>query len=280
MSTESQSLTKVTYLGHEIYVSAVGTGHAVLFLHGWPTNSRLWQAQVDVLKANYRVITLNWLGFGKSDKPHNYFYTFTQMNEALDAVITSVLGEEESLTIIAHDIGGPAAVLWADKHPNRLRQLILLNTILFPFSTPLDKVSQFSFKIPLLNKLLVSNAYLKQLMKTLTQSKDKATNERIAEVLNWPEGLSGTLKLKTIRDSVEHGRHHELPTLSSKLARLGVKKHLIIARHDPLCYAHMKRMQKIYPEIPCLFVEKCGHYIPLDKPEALNRLLVQMLNHD
>ena len=220
MPSQNQSHNEVTYQKHKIHVSVVGTGHAVLLLHGWPTNSQLWQEQVDFLKSTHRVITFDWLGFGRSDKPRGHPYTFTTMRDILGAVVADLVGDQELVTIIAHDIGGPPAILWSHQHKDRVRQLILLNTILYPLSTPLDRLSHAAFKIPILNGFLVSSAYLKNLMRTLTKSKGRLVSRRIANVLDWSENLTPATKLRTIVEPTEYGRQHEVLTLASKLAHL------------------------------------------------------------
>lgn len=270
----------VKYLDYQIKVYTEGKGEILLFLHGWPTNSRLWKSQIDRFKATYRVVTIDWLGFGQSDKPDHHVYTFARKKEMLDVVLADLLEDNELINIIAHDIGGPPAVLWAHEHQDQVKRLILLNTIVFPFSTFLDKISHTSFGIPLLNKLLVSNFYLKNLMKSLTKSKGKEVNKRISAVLDWHEDLSGKIKLKAILEPMNEGRRNELLSLEAKLKQLRAQKYLIIAREDPLCYAHMRKLKNNNPDLPSFVIDNCGHYLPFDKPNALNGILLEILEND
>lgn len=118
-----------------------GNGEVIIFLHGWPTNSRLWKSQVETLKTDYKVITLDWLGFGKSDKPTENKYTFTKKKEILDVVLSVLLKRHEKVTIVAHDIGGPPAII-------------------YPFKTITDALSEILLSIPIdkpnaLNEILI-----------------------------------------------------------------------------------------------------------------------------
>ena len=183
----------IAFQNHRINFYTSGRGEVLLFLHGWPTNSRLWNAQVDALKTNYKVVTMDWLGFGKSDKPNDHLYTFIKKKEILDVLIKAVLGKDKKLTIIAHDLGGPPAILWAYENQERVKRLVLLNTIIYPFSTSLDKTSHLFFGIPLIGEMLVSHFGLKTLMKTLTKSKNRIVNYNIDEILNWHDNLSSQL---------------------------------------------------------------------------------------
>jgi len=254
-----------------------GKGESIVFLHGWPMHSGLWKAQVEHLKADYRVITLDWLGFGQSDKPKDLPYTFTQHKECLDAVLTSVLGEEEKVTLVGHDIGGPPAILWASEHPNRVRRLILLNTVVYLFKTPLDMLSELALETPILRDIFVSRLGLYIVMKILSRNRSKETKERLQEVIRPYKELKSEVKWKTILLPLKVGRQEEMVALSNQFKELKIDKHIIIARKDPLCYAHIKRLSEDNPEVPTHFIEHSGHFISIDRPKELNKVLTEIL---
>ncbi|GAU69297.1 putative 2-hydroxy-6-oxo-7-methylocta-2,4-dienoate hydrolase [Streptomyces sp. NBRC 110611] len=58
-----------TVNGIRMHYTDEGTGTPVLFLHGWGTSGRAWDAQVADLGADHRVVTLDWRGCGRSDHP-------------------------------------------------------------------------------------------------------------------------------------------------------------------------------------------------------------------
>jgi pimeloyl-ACP methyl ester carboxylesterase len=269
----------VSYKNNSIGVFVEGNGAPVLFLHGWPTNSRLWNAQAEALKDNYRVIRPDWLGFGQSAKPNDHHYTFTAMKEILNVIVESLLNKDEKLTIVAHDIGGPPAILWTHENEHRVEKLILLNTVLYPFSTTLDKISHFFFGIPLLNKIPTSRFGLSVMMRLLCKSPAKQTKGRITEILNWHKNLKPVTKLKTILEPLHEGRKNEILNIENLFLALSVKKHLVIAKNDPLCYRHMKVFHKKHPQIPFSYLHHCGHYIPIDKPEELNTVLLSLIDN-
>jgi len=269
--------SSVTYQNHQISCFTAGSGEAIVFLHGWPTNAMLWKAQLDALKTDYKVITLDWLGFGRSDKPADHDYTFTDQKEILNTVLSSLLKKEEQVSIIAHDIGGPPAILWASENEERVKRLILLNTVIFPFSTLLDKVSHYFFDVPVIKDLLVSPFGLRTLMKTLSKSKDTLVKNRIEEVLAAHEKVSNEVRLKTILAPLKAAKQNEFKVLSRKFSSLNNNKYLVIAKEDPLCYKHIKQLSEENPEVPVYDIENCGHFIPIDRPDALNDVLMKIL---
>lgn len=268
----------VKYKNHNIVVHIEGSGEVLVFLHGWPVNSNLWKSQVDFFKDNYKVITFDWLGFGQSDKPVNHHYTFTNKKDILDEVLSSVLKKEEKVTIIAHDVGGPPAILWTSENQGRVNRLIVLNTIVYPFSTALDQLSHVLFKTPVIKNIIMSSFGLKILMNVImTKGGGVAHRNRINEILAVHQDLTTEIKLKTILEPLEQGKKNEFLILAKKYKELKVEKHLIVAKKDSLCYAHVKKLSEENPAVPTHIIENCGHFIPIDKPDFLNEILNKII---
>ncbi len=272
MSTLNQSN------GIHIHCREKGSGPPIIFLHGWPTNSRLWDAQVEALHANYRTITLDWVGFGQSDMPLDYPYTFSQQKEALDTVLSKLLQEDEKVTIVAHDIGGPPAILWAHENQAKVERLILLNTVLYTLKTPFDAFSEILFSTPGIRNLLVSSFGLTNIMRMNTRSRGAALNHRIRTILLAHQTAPASLRWRTITEPMHRGRQHELLSLSNMYRQLAVPKALIIAKEDPLCYAHIRRLSEENPEVPVHHIPNCGHYLAIDRPEEVNAALISILS--
>ncbi len=268
----------IKYKKHNIVAHIEGSGEVLVFLHGWPVNSSLWKNQVDFFKDRYKVITFDWLGFGQSDKPVNHHYTFTNKKEILDEVLSSLLKKGEKVTIVAHDVGGPPAILWTSENQERVNRLIILNTIIYPFSTALDKFSHFAFNLPIINRIIMSSFGLKILMNVImTKSRGVAHRNRINEILAVHDDLTTEIKLKTILEPLEQGKQNEFLILAEKYKELRVDKHLIVAKKDPLCYAHVKKLSEENPAVPTNIIKNCGHFIPMDKPNVLNEILNKII---
>lgn len=252
-----------------------GSGQAIVLLHGWPTNSRLWTSQVEALRDDHKVITFDWLGFGASDKPRDHHYTFTAKKEVLATVLSELLEEGEKVTLVAHDIGGPPAILWASENEERVDRLILLNTILYTFKTKLDAFSEVLLTLPMIKDWFVSPWGLRQVMRTNTRSRGKALNQKIEEILAPYVHVANDIKRKTLQEPMEEGRRNEIKGLSERFGKINAPKYLVMAKQDPLCYAHIKKLSEENPEVPAFTIKNCGHFMPVDRPEALNEVLVR-----
>lgn len=267
----------VNYKSYHIQYYLEGKGELLVFLHGWPVNAALWQAQVDYFKPTNRVLTFDWLGFGGSDHPIDHQYTFTQQKEILDILLEEVLEKGETLTLIGHDIGGPPAILWAHENQARVRRLILLNTVLYPFSTTLDKMSHTLFRMPIYKDIVASQFGLKMVMQTISKHKSAKLGRRFKMILEKNRHIQKKVKLKTILEPLAKGKQEEFNYLTDYYQALEVERYLIMAKHDPLCYAHIKKLAADNPQVPHFLIEDCGHYIALEKPDQLNAALEAIL---
>jgi pimeloyl-ACP methyl ester carboxylesterase len=61
-------MSEIDVEGTALYYEDTGRGRPVLFLHGWGTSGRVWDAQRRAF-ADHRVVTLDWRGCGRSGRP-------------------------------------------------------------------------------------------------------------------------------------------------------------------------------------------------------------------
>lgn len=117
----------VTRGQHRIYAREhPGDDPPIVLMHGFPDNHRLYDRLVPHLSPPRRVITFDFLGWGKSDKPPEYPYTAENQTWDLDAVLEHI--DAKQVVLVAHDASGPPAIDWALHNPERVASLVLLNT--------------------------------------------------------------------------------------------------------------------------------------------------------
>ncbi len=102
-----------------------GADPAIVLMHGFPDNHHLYDRLVPHL-AGRHVVTFDFLGWGESDKPSKYDYTFANQVGDLDAVVNG-LGLDRVLLVV-HDASGPAGINWALDHTDRVAGVVALNT--------------------------------------------------------------------------------------------------------------------------------------------------------
>lgn len=119
-----------------------GDGDPLVMVHGTPTWSFLYRHLIRELSRDHRVIAVDHLGFGLSDKPAHGDYRPQALAHDLAAVIERL--DLQRMTLVLHDFGGPIGLSYALAHPRRVRALVLFNTWMWSLrGTPAERISRF-----------------------------------------------------------------------------------------------------------------------------------------
>jgi pimeloyl-ACP methyl ester carboxylesterase len=88
--------------GHRIHVEEhPGDGPAIVLMHGFPDNRHLYDRLLPFL-AGRRVVTFDFLGWGRSDKPAGYPYTATNQIGEVGAVVDAL--DLDEAVLVAHAV--------------------------------------------------------------------------------------------------------------------------------------------------------------------------------
>jgi haloalkane dehalogenase len=118
--------------GARLHYLDEGQGEPVVMLHGNPTWSFYYRELVRGLRDAYRCVVPDHVGCGLSDKPDDAAYDYTLRRRVEDlASLLDGLGLRERLTLVLHDWGGLIGMAWAQRFPERVGRLVILNTAAF-----------------------------------------------------------------------------------------------------------------------------------------------------
>lgn len=95
-----------TSAGNVFVRSAPGAGPAVLLLHGFPSSSYDFRGVVDRL-GDRAWLTLDFLGFGLSDKPRPHRYSLLEQADIVAQVVADIA--PGPVVLLAHDMGTSVA---------------------------------------------------------------------------------------------------------------------------------------------------------------------------
>ncbi|HET9418202.1 MAG TPA: alpha/beta hydrolase [Chthoniobacterales bacterium] len=112
----------VTIFGVKIHYVDVGAGPTVILLHGLADDLGVWQSIIQTLAAKHRVIALDQVGFGRSDKPLLCYQANTFV-DFLDGFLNELKIDRASL--VGNSLGGWIAAAFELEHPERVERLIL-----------------------------------------------------------------------------------------------------------------------------------------------------------
>ena len=102
-------------------------GEVIVCLHGEPTWGYLYRNFIPALARHYRVIVPDHMGFGKSETPQDRIYTLQSHVENLTALVQDL--DLNAVTFVCQDWGGPMTGAFTIRHPDRVKRLVLMNTL-------------------------------------------------------------------------------------------------------------------------------------------------------
>ena len=105
---------------------APGDGPAVVLMHGFPDDQRIYARLLPLLSPR-RAVSFDFLGYGRSDRSDTAGFTPEDHTAQITAVLDAL--DIPEAVLVGHDASGPDAVFYALAHPERVAHLALLNTV-------------------------------------------------------------------------------------------------------------------------------------------------------
>jgi haloalkane dehalogenase len=115
--------------GSQMHYVEKGAGDPILFLHGQPTSSYLWRNIMPHVEKQGRVVAPDNIGFGKSDQPP-LDYVFADHYRYIEGFIEAL--DLKDITLVVHDWGSGLGLHYARQHPNNVKGIVLMESILAP----------------------------------------------------------------------------------------------------------------------------------------------------
>lgn len=271
-------LRRIATNGIHANVAISGTGPAVLLLHGFPHTWQLWTEIIGPLSTHHRVIAPDLRGLGASTRAADGYDAGTLASDAegiLDALA------EPTAAVVAIDAGAPVAFLLAMRRPDRVRRLVLMESLLGSLPGAEDFLADgppwwFGFhSVPGLGETVLIGheaQYVDWFLSAGTQGRGIPPEIRNAFVNAYtgPDALRCAFSYyralpttaRHIGDAVAGGRL-TMPTMA-------------IGAH-PVGAALERQLRPIAEDLVGHLVQDCGHIIPLDRPQDLLRLLAPFL---
>lgn len=263
----------VTEKNVTIYYDDAGTGHPLVFIHGWSFSGAVWLRQQNFFSSFYRCITPDLRGHGNSSAPPSG-YTVTDL--AADVTVLFERLELTGATLVGWSLGALVALSACSSLKDRLASLILVS------GTPKFTASD-DFDIGLPEK------ETRGLSLRLKKSTERTFLD-FSRLMFAPDELSGmhaeltTGELfRTEKRPVLHAALQTLEALAvadvrGVLNAIGVPVLLVHGGMDRICRPENSRYMAA--SIPCAAVEMlegAGHAPMLSRPDDFNRAVMQFL---
>ncbi len=105
----------------------------ILFLHGIPTWSYIWRDIMPVIEPVGRVIALDFVGFGRSDRP-DIAYDIPTQTAYLESFIEAL--DLHHVTLVIQDLGSAAGFAYAAAHENNVKGIAFMEAAIPPMFSP------------------------------------------------------------------------------------------------------------------------------------------------
>lgn len=263
-------------LGYRIFL--VDTGEldkpAILLIHGFPTSSWDWVHVWSALGDAHRLVAVDLLGFGFSDKPKDHRYSIMEQADLCEALVAD--RKLETFHVLAHDYGDTVAQeLLARQNEGcgagSWSSVCFLNGGLFPETHEARLIQKLLLSPlgPLINRLSTKRTFDRSFSAVFGPDTKPSASELDSfwQLINYNQGKHVFHDLITyMRDRKVH-RERWVNALRESVVPIG----LINGSVDPVSGAHMVQR---YREVvsPDHFVEELpsiGHYPQVEAPQAV-----------
>jgi pimeloyl-ACP methyl ester carboxylesterase len=248
----------------EIFIGEEGKGFPLVLIHGFLGSSKMWKPQIDFFKDNFKVITPDLPGFGKSKNVTSH--------DSISSIANTILQNLENKKInnfflLGHSMGGMVVQEMAKKSGDKISKLICYSTgprgeMPGRFET-VDESRRNLKKNGL--KTMVKNIaktwfvkgekakYFDVCIEAGMQTSIKAADNSLVAFKNW----NGVGALKNIKNET-----------------------LIIWGDKDKSYnfAQIKALEKYIPNCSLVIFEGCAHNVHLEKIEEFNKTVFNFIN--
>ncbi|MGW4998678.1 alpha/beta fold hydrolase [Streptomyces hydrogenans] len=269
---------QLSEVGLDVEVS--GEGPAVLLLHGFPDSHVLWRHQVPVLNAaGFRTVAPTLRGFGGSDRPEGGPETYHPAKHIGDLLELLAALDVDRFHLVGHDWGSGIAQGLASVVPDRVRSLSLLSVghLASILSAGWEQRQRswymLLFQIPGVAEEWLARDDFAGLREMLAGHPDA---EAAIEPLRAPGALTAALNIyrSGLPAEVQFGAAPPVVPVPDSIPVMGVWSTgdpFLTERSMSGTHAHVLGRWR-YERL-----EDTGHWLPLERPEAVGDLLLSFL---
>jgi 3-oxoadipate enol-lactonase len=244
-----------------------GRGRAIILLHAFPLNRKMWTAQLDHLRSRYRVISPDFRGFGDSSSTGSS-YEMEDMARDIAALMDFL--QIDRATLMGLSMGGYAALAFYRHFPLRVRSLVLADTRAGADSEDARKNREILAEKTVRDGMkFLADSMLPKLLSADTQSNRSDLVSFVRDLImeNKPEAAAAALR------AMGNRKDH-----TNLLSRIVAPTLVIVGREDsvtPIAEAELfgREIRGSRVEI----IDGAGHLSNIEKPAEFNSALDSFL---
>ena len=253
--------------GINLAFSDEGQGQPIVFLHAFPLNRSMWEPQVKGLKSQFRIITVDLRGHGKSEAPM-WRYSLDQFAEDTKNLLDH-LGIAKAV-FVGLSMGGYILFSLYRKYPSLFDALVLADTRATA-DTPEAKSTRFSMAQIAYKRgsSTIADLMLPKLLgqTSLSHRQDLVKQLRHMITANQISGIVGDLMAM-----------EERPDSTPLLRKLNIPTLVIVGEEDLASPpTEVQSMAEHIPGAKFIIIPEAGHVSNLEQPELFNQSIQKFL---
>jgi 4,5:9,10-diseco-3-hydroxy-5,9,17-trioxoandrosta-1(10),2-diene-4-oate hydrolase len=276
---ESSQITEgfVVVGGGKVHYQRAGSGRPLLLLHGLVGSAKNWRRNIDFLSQDSDVCAIDLFNMGESERVPGLDAGLEATADRLAAYMDA-LGLDEA-DIAAHSHGGAVTMMFAARHPDRVRRLIL-----FAPANPFCDLGHqlirfyqtrfgmwFARQIPSLPRMLKATA--------LSRMYGDPSRVSVGALEGYIEGLHIPGTMDHVLQIVQRW-FVDMGLLRSALEQLVAKPTLLIwgDRDRAVGLSSAQELQRILPQSSLMVIPGVGHIAFEEMPEICNEAMRDWLS--
>lgn len=247
--------------GGTLYYEDVGHGPPLVLLHGFPLSSDMWQPQRTALQADFRVITPDLRGMGRSGVP-----VIGYSMDVYAADVAALLNhlQLERVLLGGMSMGGYVVFAFLRRYRERVRGLILIDTQAAP-----DNEETRAKRSALIDKVRSEGAAaIADTSKMFSEDTQRTNPELVAQMTSIMQATAVDGIVGALTAMIER------PDATAVLQETDVPALVVVGREDPLTppdEAHA--MQAALPHAELLVLDGAAHAANLEQPDIVNQAI-------
>ena len=264
--------------GTKYFVRVVGTGPAVVMLHGFGDTGDMWAPIAAKLMKDHTVIVPDLRGMGLSAHPDT---GYTKKNQAVD--IAGVLDrlKVDKADVVTHDIGNMVGYALAAQYPNRVTRWVVIDAPI-PGVGNWEKIIcspalwHFNFRGPDVERLVAGREriYLDRFWNELSANPkaiDEATRRHYAALYARPHAMHDAFEQfgAFAQDATDNKALLSAAKLTMPILAVGAEKSFGAAQAED--------MRFVATNVTAAIVPGSGHWVMEENPSATTKVVLDFL---
>ncbi len=268
--------------GGRLHYVDSGEGPVIVMIHGNPTWSYYYRHLITLLCKTHRVIALDNMGCGLSDKPQNYPYCLARHIDNLEALLDHL--DVGKFSLIVHDWGGAIGFGCGIRKIECLEKIVLMNTAAFrseriPLRISLCRMPVFG---QILVRLFNGFAWPAQFMAVNKKMKREVAAAFISPYDSWKNRVAIYHFVKDIPLNQGDTSYSTLADIENALIHIQERAIpiLICWGGKDFCFndTFFNEWKERFPNAESHYFEDGGHYVLEDKIDEIKPLIEKFFN--